>query len=540
MGGTSRESTVVPVDTDDLLPQLVARRAVEQADGVLLRNVDGSTLSYRDLYESSCLWAAAFQRLGVTTGENVAVLSPMCLDYYRSWLGLAWLKAVQAPLNTDYRAQLLVHAITTANARVVVSSRRLVDRIAEVAAQLHRELTVVVFDDDRPATDLPFTVVGRAEFLNGIDPLHEPDGPNPWDVATLLYTSGSTGPSKAVVVPWGQLHRTASNTNRLYEAQERDVFYAPSPTYHVGAVALPFGAALVGAEVVVRERFSASEWWEDVATFRCTLASFLGALVAFATGARSRPTADNTLRRVLMAPVLADVEEFQERFGVTVATAYNMTELSCPISTAGIEITNATHLISGQLQPGYEARIVDAHDMEVPNGTVGELIIRADDPWTLNLGYYGMPEKTVEAWRNGWFHTGDALRRDDDGNFYFVDRLKDSIRRRGENISSFEVEAVVLGHPEVRECAAVAVPSEISEDEVKVVIAREEGSELEPRTLIEWLVPRMPRFMIPRYVEFVDGLPKTPTDRIQKAVLREQGVTETTWDRERAGVEVPR
>jgi crotonobetaine/carnitine-CoA ligase len=238
----------------------------------------------------------------------------------------------------------------------------------------------------------------------------------------------------------------------------------------------------------------------------------------------------------LMFPVVADHREFEARFGLKIRTLYSMTETG-PVTASGWSPDDATSC--GRIQPGYQLRIVDEDDYEVPDGTVGELIVRADEPWVLSAGYLDMPEATAIAWRNGWFHTGDAMRRDAAGNFYFVDRIKDAIRRRGENISSFEVEAHVLAHPDVAECAAVAVPSEWGEDEVKIVVVATAG--ITPVALIEFLADRMPRFMIPRYVEFVEELPKTDaTFRVRKVELRERGVNEATWDREAAGMKLSR
>jgi crotonobetaine/carnitine-CoA ligase len=186
-------------------------------------------------------------------------------------------------------------------------------------------------------------------------------------------------------------------------------------------------------------------------------------------------------------------------------------------------------------------RVVDEHDEEVPPGTVGELIVRSGDPWVMNQGYWNMPEATARAWRNGWFHTGDAFVEDEDGWLYFVDRRKDALRRRGENISSFEVEAGINAHPEVAETAVLGVPSKLTEDDVMAVIVRTPGSALTEVELVEWLIPRMPRFHIPRYIEFVDELPKTDgTFRVQKFVLRQRGVTDTTWDRDAAGIVLPK
>jgi crotonobetaine/carnitine-CoA ligase len=244
--------------------------------------------------------------------------------------------------------------------------------------------------------------------------------------------------------------------------------------------------------------------------------------------------ADTPLRHVMMGPVVPEVDEFRRRFGVEVGTGYGMTEIGAVFASDGLQLANVQSC--GKLREGwagYEVRVVDEHDQPLGPNQVGELIVRTREPWVLNRGYYGMPEATAEAFRNAWFHTGDGFRYDDDGNFYFVDRIKDAIRRRGENISSFEVEALVNQHPDVVETAAVAVPSEYLEDEVKVCVVRREGVELTHGQLIEFLEPRMPRFMVPRYVEFVAELPKTEaTMRTQKVKLRDDPLNDRTWDRE--------
>jgi crotonobetaine/carnitine-CoA ligase len=211
-----------------------------------------------------------------------------------------------------------------------------------------------------------------------------------------------------------------------------------------------------------------------------------------------------------------------------------------PIASPGWAVTGEKYSSCGRVRPGYQVRIVDEHDEEVPPGTVGELIVRADEPWVMNVGYLNMPEATADAWRHGWFHTGDALMCDDDGDFYFVDRLKDAIRRRGENISSAEVEIEVSAFPAVAECAAVAVPSEWSEDEVKVFVIAKPDTNLDPVELIEFLRPRMAHYMIPRFVEIVDELPRTNTFKVMKHELRDRGNSDATWDREAAGIVVKR
>ena len=238
-----------------------------------------------------------------------------------------------------------------------------------------------------------------------------------------------------------------------------------------------------------------------------------------------------------MVPLTGDAPAFTERFGVDIYTIFNMTEISSPV----VSEANPTKIgTCGKARSGVEVRLVDKNDCEVPVGEIGEMLVRTDRPWAMNSGYNANPEATAEAWRNGWFHTGDAFRRDEDGYFYFVDRVKDAIRRRGENISSFEVEADVCRHPAVREAAAIAVPSEYSEDEVMVVVAPVPGQAIDPRELAEFLIDTMPYFMVPRYIRLLDELPKTPSAKVMKTELRAEGITEDTWDREAAGLRVRR
>jgi crotonobetaine/carnitine-CoA ligase len=246
--------------------------------------------------------------------------------------------------------------------------------------------------------------------------------------------------------------------------------------------------------------------------------------------------ARNPLRGVTAAPLSPEIEEFKKRFDVKVTTGFGMTEVG---GILGSDWEAMNWRSCGKVRrgpPGYEVRLVDEHDQPVADGEFGELIVRTDEPWALNSGYHRMPEKTAEAWRNGWFHTGDVFVRDPDGYFYFVDRLKDCIRRRGENISSMEVEAYVQEHPDVLECAAIGVPSEYSEDEVKICVVAKPGAVFTCAELIEFLTPRMPRFMLPRFVELVGELPKTEaTNRIKKAELKKDPLNDKTWDRESAG-----
>jgi crotonobetaine/carnitine-CoA ligase len=513
-----------------LLPQLIAQRARESPDRVYIEAVDGGSLTFGQLHESALLWATAYRRAGVERGDRVLTMLPLGLDFFASAMGLAWVLGVEAPINVEYRGQLLLHAVRTSQPQVIVVAHEYVSRFDEIADQLDiRPLLVVVGADEEPRCR-HYPIASQKRFLAGASRLSDPAGPNVWDVASVMYTSGTTGPSKGVMMPWGQLCEIATRPYPESDFGENDCYYLPSVTYHMSAKGAAFTMALCNGRLVIRDRFSVNQFFDDIARYRCTIASLFGAAAQMLYSADPRPDdALTPLRYVLMSPALADVEGFMKRFGLVVTTGYGMTETGPVI---GGTVSNATYQSCGRLRSGYQARLVDAHDYEVPEGPIGELIVRSDTPWTLNLGYFGMPAETAAAWRNGWFHTGDAMRQDCSGGFYFVDRLKDSIRRRGENISSFEVEAIVNSHPDIAESAAIAVPSDLGEDDVKIVVVRKPNAALSAPELIDYLVPKTPRFMVPRYVEFVDELPKTPTDRVQKAMLRAAGITACTWDRD--------
>ena len=241
-----------------------------------------------------------------------------------------------------------------------------------------------------------------------------------------------------------------------------------------------------------------------------------------------------------MAPVLPNVDEFNQRFGVVTCTGYSMTELSGPITNSSWKIDVPSSC--GKLRvgwPHYEARLVDENDEDVPVGTEGELLVRTEAPHTLNAGYLNRPDATAEAWRDGWFHTGDVFRQDEEGNYYFIDRRKDAIRKSGENISSFEVEMQIAAHEQVAECAAIAVPADNVEDEIKIFLVPTQGSPIDPEAIVKFAAQTMPRYMVPRYIEIVSELPKTPTLRVQKAELRKRPRT-NEWDRVAAGIDIKR
>ena len=520
-----------------LLPQLLASLAEgEAADRAFLTEVDGPTASYRSVHARALSWAARLQELGVGEGDHVVTMLPTSITAAEVWLGLSWLRAVEVPVNTQFQGQLLSYVLENSGARLLVTVPGYAEQLAPAMDGAPGIQTIVVADGDPDGVALPGAVVSGPAF--------EPEdaavmSPSPWpgptarDISTMLYTSGTTGPSKGVLIPWAQMHATATSSWPMADLGEDDCFYNPFAMFHITGKNALYLMALVRGRVVLRRQFKTDQFWADIERYGCTTTVLMGVMANFLYRQPGPERVDTPLRNVLMAPLIPEVEEFKRRFGVRVCTVFNMTEVASPITSQGWDLANASSC--GRPRPGYQCRLVDDDDEEVGVDAVGELVVRPDDPWTINAGYWGMPDKTVEAWRNLWFHTGDAFRRDDDGNYYYVDRLKDSIRRRGENISSLEIEREVVEHPTVLEVAAVGVPSEWGEEDVKIAVVAKPGEKVDPTELAGFLQDRLPRFMVPRYIEVLDALPRTPTEKIRKSELRAAGVTAETWDRLKDG-----
>jgi crotonobetaine/carnitine-CoA ligase len=527
------------VDPPLLVPHMIRDRA-EASDQVFVQDVDGPTLTHGQLHHQNLTWADAFRRLGVAPGDNVATMLPVNFESYSAWLGLGWLRAVEVPINTGYKGLMLQYLISNSRARVLVISDRYFGSLKDVANRLPDLETVVVPDAVPDPEGLPFRVISGDEFLCDARPATDLVGPAWDDIACIIYTSGTTGPSKGVLKPWSSLY--FNNFGFPPDAiQEGGGYYSFYPQFHVSgklALSLPL---FKDARLVLREVFSVSHFWSDVHRFKCTMAMLVGSMSKLLLAQpESDADANNSLRWVNISPLYPEVSEFTRRFKVNVTSGFGMTEIGGPIRKNALENFRSCGKVRPG-PPGYEVRIVDEHDRDVDPGVHGELIVRSKEEGAITPGYFGMPEKTEEAWRGGWFHTGDGFRNDEDGNFYFVDRVTDSMRRRGENISSFEVEAHVNEHPAVLESAAVPVPSELTEDDVKVCVVLHPGASMAPEELIDFLIPRMARFMIPRYVEITTDLPKTEaTGRIKKHLLRENPLNDQTWDRESAGIVLPR
>ncbi|MQA81825.1 MAG: AMP-binding protein [Streptosporangiales bacterium] len=517
------------------LPMLLRRRAEEHPDRVFLQEVGGDSQTYGEVLAGTRRWAAGLRGAGVQPGDKVLVMMPASNSSVQIWFALNGIGATEVPVHNDYRGQMLSHLIDVSGARMMTIHPRFLERLTELDRFGNLEKVVVL--EEVTDTGLPLEELLAADLLAGAGAGEDEalDGHQYYDVSTIVFTSGTTGLSKGVLNVHAQLHVTSIGAWETLGPD--DAYYSVLPPYHVGGKVAVCAMLGVGGRAVFRERFSTAEFWDDIRRYDCNVVALLGAMANFIFRQEPRPDdRDNPADKILMIPLIPEVEAFKERFGVRVRTIFNQTEISSPIATTGYDLFD--NKSCGRARPGYDCRVVDDNDEEVPHGGVGELVVRCDRPWRLMAGYYKEPEKTVEAWRNQWLHTGDGFRRDEDGNFYFVDRFKDVIRRRGENISSVEVELIVNQHDDVMESAAIPVTSDVGEEEVKVAVVLKPGRELAEEVLARFCTERMPRFMVPRYIEFVDSLPKTPTEKIRKAELRKLGITEHTWDREAAGARV--
>ncbi|MGW0003235.1 AMP-binding protein [Nocardia grenadensis] len=515
-----------------VLPTVLRWRATEHPDRVFVVFEDGVEWTYARMLREAEQVAAGLATLGVGRGDRVVSWLPNGPDALRVWFGVNILGAVLVPLNTAYRGGLLEHAIRLSGAEVAVVHPDLLPRLREIDLHSVREVVAVGSGDPGP---LAATVHDAAIFAGGRASPPAVDLA-PWDTYAIILTSGTTGPSKGVICTYAQLSACAEAAfEDNFGADDR--YLVTLPLFHAGGTIGVNAALVLGGSITLTTEFRTSGFWNLVRATGCTHVTLLGVMATFLGKQPESPTdTEHPLRRVFMIPLSDDAAEFARRFDVDLVAMFNMTEVSIPIISEPNPSVVGT---SGRVRPGVEARLVDEHDREVADGTVGELIVRADRPWIIANGYLGRPEATAAAWRNGWFHTGDAFRRVD-GEFFFVDRLGDTIRRRGENISSFEVESEILAHPDVQEVAVVATPSPDGEDEVLAVVAPVEGHRIDVVELLEFVRPRMAHFMVPRFVRVLDALPKTPTSKIQKHLLRSEGITEDTLDREDLGVVVKR
>jgi crotonobetaine/carnitine-CoA ligase len=533
---TTTDPSRIPAPEDCVLRNLLEKQAARFPDRDFVRFWKGETWTYAQTLTQVRRRAATLRAAGVKQGDHVLCWMGNGPDLLASWFAINLLGAVYVPLNTAARGRPLEHILNDADAALMIAHQGLLPRMEGLSpGKVTHILTVGTATDAPPA--LPGVTVA---------PLTDPDtAPDdlplerpvmPWDTQSIMYTSGTTGAAKGVVTSYVQIYTMGPDA--MAAVTEDDCCMICGPIFHCGSTLYVYTVLAHGGTMAMVPEFRTADFWPAIRDTESTVVLLLGVMANFLLKApATTEDRDHPLKKAFIVPFGEEAPAFHERFGVDLYTVYNMTEIASPL-TAGPGITEAG--LAGTPRPCFDLRVVDANDVEVPDGQVGELIIRSHRPWALGSGYYKNPEATVKAMRNGWFHTGDAFRKDEQGRFFFVDRMKDVIRRRGENISSFELEAEICSHPKVREAMALAVPSDVSEDDVLAVVTPVSGETVDPEDLIHFLAPRLPHFMVPRYIRVVEDLPKTASGKLQKHVLRTQGLTDDTWDRDAAGVRLKR
>jgi crotonobetaine/carnitine-CoA ligase len=512
----------------------IDRHAHEQPDKVFALFSGGESWTFRYLRDIVRQTALGLQQLGVNQGDNVVTWLPNGPDALRVSLAINYLGAVNVPANLAYRGRILEHVIRNSEATLIVLHADLMPRLDGIDCARLTQAVVL----GGPATDLATLRLHAAEALapqrGTLQPPPRPIAP--WDTQMVIYTSGTTGPSKGVLSSYLHLYTGGAEPFRYVTSNDR--YLINLPMFHIGGCGILNHMLLIGGSVAIVESFETAKFWSVVRETQSTSVTLLGVMASFLSKQTPTPEdRDHGLKTAIILPLVEDASQFSKRFGCDIYSGFNMTEISSPLLTERNPSLVGT---CGRPRQGIDVRLVDENDCEVAPGTIGELILRSDRPWAMNHGYLGNPEAAARAWRNGWFHTGDAFRTDEAGNYFFVDRMKDAIRRRGENISSFEVEAEVCAHPAIREAAAVAVPSEHGEDEVLVAVSLAEGAQLDPADLIDFLILRMPHFMVPRYIRVVDLLPRTPTQKVEKHLIRAEGIAPGTFDCVEAGIRIKR
>ena len=521
----------------------VRRQAERYGARVFCTFDNGEQLTFQDLESESSALASALAGHGIEPGDRVMMMAYNSRAFLVAMIAVQKRGAIIVPINTELKGAFLEHQVRNIEPKVVIVDAALRAAFDTAAiSEVPIETTIIIGDGVPP---LPGTRAVAFDAL-GQTPARAEDvlPASPHDICMIMFTSGTTGPSKGVLMPHAHCYLFGFGAGRAMAMGEDDRMYICMPFFHAMGLLLQFVSCLIyGTPAHVVRRFSASTWLDDVRACEATITYALGVIPEFIF--RQAPSAhdrDNRLRIVLAVPIAEDWgNAFEERFDVRLMQAFGMTECNIP-NYGDLSDPVLAGCAGPVVDDFFEVRVADPETDEAlaPN-EVGEILIRPTRPSCFMAGYFRMPERTVEAWRNLWFHTGDAGRIDDEGRLFYVDRIKDRIRRRGENISAFEVEQVLNAHGQIAESAVIGVRTEEGggEDEVKACIVGD-GAVLDPVAVLDWCVERMPRFAVPRYIEFVTELDKTPTGKLRKQGLRDDGITAATWDRDSVGYVVPR
>ncbi|MBF8161603.1 ATP-dependent acyl-CoA ligase [Pseudomonas sp. NPDC077186] len=517
-------------------------RAVARHPDRVLLDFSGNLYTYAKVDSLSTRMAHALAALGVKPGETVLTMLDNNIDAVVCWLAINKLRAVSVPINTALKGEFLRHQIADTGTHLVICEIDYLPRLLPLADQLS-EVSQILYRGERTESASCRIPVAALDDFRGEDDTPFTSKPQPSDLACLIYTSGTTGPSKGCMISYNFMCNLARLQLRAGPANENDITITPLPLFHMNALCVSIIASiLVGARAAILPRFSVSNFWQEVERSGATIASILGGMGGLLAQAPDNDAMKRCRGQIHTArgnPYTEETKQiWRERFGTKLVggNGYGLTEACVITSLAAGEY--AAPGSSGKRIPDFDVRIVDDNDQELPANTPGEIVLRPLRPDIMFQGYWNRPADTLKLMRNMWFHTGDIGKFDDEGFFYFVDRKKDYLRRRGENISSFEMEAAFAVHPDLAEVAVHAVPSDKGEDDVKVTAVLHQKAQLTPEELFHWATDSVPYYALPRYIEFRDSLPKNPQGRVLKYQLRDEGKTADTWDLEDTDIKV--
>jgi crotonobetaine/carnitine-CoA ligase len=531
------------------IPDLFARRLESDPDGEYL-DMGATKLSAREVASTAAAVGAALDEMAIAPGDRVATLLENGAPALLAWAGTVLYGRIAVPVNTAFKGEYLAHQLADSGARVLVVAASLVDRVRAVTGAVPSLEHIVVVNDvaappDEAIPPARVNVHRWEELAVGTGTAREVSV-RPDDLATFIYTGGTTGLSKGCMLSHNYHEALARQVGMCWRRTADDVVWTPLPLYHFNALTtVVVGTLLYGGRGAIYRRFSVSDFWPEMNRVGATVTSTLGTMAYLLAHdvdrpempRSGRPEANRTLRLLGAAPLPPEVDQVvRTRFGIdTFSGAYGVTEASL-VSWQPPGVENRPNAAGVVNDDYFDVRIFDDHDREVPRGTDGEIVLRPKRPHVMFEGYWGRPEETVAACRNLWYHTGDLGRIDADRYLYFVDRKADYLRRRGENIASFEVERILMRHGALADVAVHAVPSPLTEDDLKVTATVREGAVLTEEALFLWCVDQLPYFALPRYIEFRAALPRSPVGRVLKRELRDEGVTPATWDAEAAAI----
>ena len=525
------------------IPELLFARLESDPHSDYL-DVCGDTVSAADVHDVAARLASSLRTLGVVQGDRVATLIENSIEGVFAWWGIILSGAIAVPINTAYKGDYLRHQLSDSGSKVVIVASEFFDRLEAVASTVESLVHVVVIGESAPPLSGRSTV--RWNDVLATEPALPSISTKPSDLGTFIYTGGTTGLSKGCMLSHNYHEALTRQIGICWERTADDVVWTPLPLFHFNAITTAvMGPLVFGGRSAIYRRFSVSNFWPEMNRVGATITSTLGTMAYLLAHDVDRPEmprsgapeANTSLRLLGAAPMPVEVDDIiKNRFGLTTFSgAYGVTEASL-ISwqpPGGYNKPNAAGVINDEY---FDVRIFDDDDNEVPRGSRGEIVIRPKRPEVMFAGYWGRPEVTVESSRNWWYHTGDVGIIDEDDFLFFVDRKADYLRRRGENIASFEVESVIMGHGQIADVAVHAVPSPLTEDDLKITATLVAGATLSEEELFLWCVEQLPYFALPRYIEFREELPRSPVGRVLKRELRDEGVTEASWDLEQTNL----